>query len=239
MKKLGMLITIFSIFVLASSGLASTADILQPAATITHNEDLVVNGMGTFNSLRVGREEEGGVTFFNGTIVNSTTTEGEDNPITFGDNVRIDGSLFRTEIGGDNALRVADTILPAATNLNDLGSSDLRFKDAYLSGNINIAGDINQSLGSKGAIKAMVRTNSDYEGRGSGCVYYWTFDNSEVTCTYSDDSFGTWSDITFEFSIKKRFWLSSEFGGYGSNITSPPTTDRISLGKGTDILIVF
>ena len=147
MKKLGMLITIFSIFVLASSGLASTADILQPAATITHNEDLVVNGMGTFNSLRVGREEEGGVTFFNGTIVNSTTTEGEDNPITFGDNVRIDGSLFRTEIGGDNASRVADTILPAATNLNDLGSSDLRFKDAYLSGNINIAGDINQSSG--------------------------------------------------------------------------------------------
>jgi len=230
MKKLSFLIAVFGIFTLAGSISATTADQLQPAATITHNEDLVVNGTGTFSSLRVGREGEGGVTFFNGTIVNSTTTEGEDNPITFGDNVRIDGSLFRTEIGGDNALRVADSILPAATNLNDLGSSDLRFKDLYLSGNLtgsvinpnNISASDSPSSGevlsynsdsefewidnssSESGIKAKVYIGTDRE-----CERYWTYDSSEISC--SVDQIGS-SDvydyyIEFEFRVDNKYWL--------------------------------
>ena len=47
-------------------------------------------------SLQVGSQGAGGVTFFNGTIINNTTdSEGADQPVTFGDNVRIDGSLQR------------------------------------------------------------------------------------------------------------------------------------------------
>ena len=52
------------------------------------------------NSLKVGVQGVGGVTFFNGTIINETTTDGANNPVTFGDNVRIDGRLYRGATSG-------------------------------------------------------------------------------------------------------------------------------------------
>lgn len=55
---------------------------------------------GVFDSLTVGKQGVGGVTFFNGTIVNSTTENGNDNPVTFGDNVRIDGRVYRGATSG-------------------------------------------------------------------------------------------------------------------------------------------
>ncbi len=55
----------------------------------------------TADWLRVGTQGEGGVTFFNGTIVNETTGENDaDNPVTFGDNVRIDGRVYRGATAG-------------------------------------------------------------------------------------------------------------------------------------------
>ena len=54
----------------------------------------VINDTLQVSSLRVGLQGIGGVTFFNGTIVNETTTDGADNPVTFGDNVRIDGRVY-------------------------------------------------------------------------------------------------------------------------------------------------
>ncbi|MBU1148552.1 hypothetical protein KKI23_00510 [Patescibacteria group bacterium] len=60
-----------------------------------------VQGTMLFDSIKVGRQGEGGVTFFNGTIINNTTGEGEaDMPVTFGDNVRIDGRVFRGATAG-------------------------------------------------------------------------------------------------------------------------------------------
>lgn len=53
--------------------------------------------------IRIGSQGTGGVTFFNGTIVNETTREGKDNPVTFGDNVRIDGVVFRGETPGKSS----------------------------------------------------------------------------------------------------------------------------------------
>ena len=82
-------------------------------------------GSLSVDSLHVGSQGVGGVTYFNGTIVNSTTTNNLDNPVTFGDNVRIDGRVYRGSVAGpgdtqpfivnDNAqidgrLTVADTI---------------------------------------------------------------------------------------------------------------------------------
>ncbi|MBU1119485.1 hypothetical protein KKH43_06410, partial [Patescibacteria group bacterium] len=55
---------------------------------------------GRFDSVYIGKQGTGGVTFFNGTIVNSTTNDGVDNPVTFGDNVRIDGEIWRGEQSG-------------------------------------------------------------------------------------------------------------------------------------------
>ncbi|MFH1598529.1 MAG: hypothetical protein ABIB97_05725 [Patescibacteria group bacterium] len=72
-------------------------------------------GEGTvpFDSIRIGQQGVGGVTFFNGTIVNETTAAGDaDNPVTFGDNVRIDGRVFRGATAG-----TADT-MPFIVNDN-------------------------------------------------------------------------------------------------------------------------
>lgn len=62
----------------------------------------VVKAAGmTADWLRVGAQGEGGVTFFNGTIINETTGEGgANNPVTFGDNVRIDGRVYRGATAG-------------------------------------------------------------------------------------------------------------------------------------------
>ncbi len=95
---LGLLATIGSASAATLSGIdqaTSTISQLQPASSITYNEELVVNNTGRFNSVYIGKQGTGGVTFFNGTIVNSTTNDGVDNPVTFGDNVRIDGRVFR------------------------------------------------------------------------------------------------------------------------------------------------
>lgn len=119
---------------------ASSTEILQPASTITYNEQLVVNNTGRFNSVYIGKQGMGGVTFFNGTIINRTTGTGNsDNPVTFGDNVRIDGELFRTEIGGNNPIKIADTLRPQTTATYDLGTEANQFRNAYFSGNVTVA----------------------------------------------------------------------------------------------------
>jgi len=60
-----------------------------------------VDGTVIVDSLKVGAQSVGGVTFFNGTIVNDTTdSTGADNPVTFGDNVRIDGRVYRGATAG-------------------------------------------------------------------------------------------------------------------------------------------
>jgi hypothetical protein len=142
MKKLGILIAVFGVFALAGIASASTtADALQPASTITYSEELVVNATGRFDSVYIGKQDKGGVTFFNGTIVNSTTGEDEaNNPVTFGDNVRIDGELFRTEVGGDDPIKLADTIRPQTTATYDLGTKSNQFRNAYFSGTITTTG---------------------------------------------------------------------------------------------------
>lgn len=74
----------------------------------------VVKAAGmTADWLRVGTQGEGGVTYFNGTIINETTGDNDaDNPVTFGDNVRIDGRVYRGATAG-----TADT-LPFIVNDN-------------------------------------------------------------------------------------------------------------------------
>jgi len=145
---------------------AATTDALQPADTITYNEDLIVNGTGRFDSIYIGKQSTGGVTFFNGTIVNNTTGDNSsDNPVTFGDNVRIDGSIQRgaagindgkpVKIGDDfrvdgviwggpnkgnvadgQSLVYADSMRPAMDDINDFGSSSYRWKNGYYSGTL-------------------------------------------------------------------------------------------------------
>jgi len=61
--------------VLAAS--ASPADTLQPASTVTYNEEVIVNDTLKANSAYIGSTTAGvgGVTFFNGSIVNNAVDE--------------------------------------------------------------------------------------------------------------------------------------------------------------------
>lgn len=156
--------TIFSSLVIGVLFLFSTP-FISFAAT-THNITSTLGGVagdffeieGTLivDSIKVGKQGVGGVTFFNGTIVNSTTDEnGNDNPITFGDNVRIDGSLYRTEPGGDNPMKIEDTIIPATKNTYSLGTSSNTFKDAFFSGTVTLG-----ALSGAGIISTEHITNS-------------------------------------------------------------------------------
>ena len=116
-KLFGILLVVFGVFIALGSVSASHADLLQPAETVTYEEDVTVNGTLRTNSAYVGSTAAGvgGVTFFNGTIVNaSVNEEGEDVlPVTFGDDVRIDGTIYRGETAGpgDNSpLKVNDDV---------------------------------------------------------------------------------------------------------------------------------
>ncbi|MFH1367026.1 MAG: polymer-forming cytoskeletal protein [Patescibacteria group bacterium] len=113
MKKiLSVIITIF-VSVLIASGVvyAATRNITATLGGAS-GDTFQLSGVMTVNSLKVGAQGTGGVTFFNGSIVNNTTTAGLDNPVTFGDNVRIDGRIYRGAIAG-----TSDT-LPVIINDN-------------------------------------------------------------------------------------------------------------------------
>ena len=120
----------------------------------------VANAIQTFDdaifvpSLHVGSQGEGGVTFFNGTIINNTTdTNGNGVPVTFGDDVRIDGAIFRTEVGGANPLKISDSLRPSSDNTYSFGESDFAFKDGYFDGTLTVANLAVSALSGDGVIQ--------------------------------------------------------------------------------------
>lgn len=128
----------------SGSALANDVETLQPAFAITYNDELVVNNTARFDSIYVGKQGVGGVTFFNGTIINNTTNvdTGADMPVTFGDNVRIDGYLFGGHSLGyadDNkALKIGDNVYPGLDNMNDFGKSTHRWRNAHFAGDVTV-----------------------------------------------------------------------------------------------------
>ena len=92
-NKITILVLVFG-FAFATFGVAY--------ATTDWNDDNMFNGTVNWfkNGIRIGQQGSGGVTFFNGTIVNETTNNDADNPVAFGDNVRIDGEIWRGETAG-------------------------------------------------------------------------------------------------------------------------------------------
>lgn len=123
-KLLRMLTIMLGVFLFAGVAAASDADVLQPASATTN-----------LDSLRVGVAGQGGVTFFNGTVIN----EG-DNPFTVGDNMRVDREIWRIQKGGD-PLKISDNVIPTLTNANDFGTAANRWKSVYAK-NINLSGDL-------------------------------------------------------------------------------------------------
>lgn len=106
------------------------------AATPAGNDTSLLNkGTVEVDSIKVGKQGVGGVTFFNGSIVNSTTTNGVGNPITIADDARIDGRVWR----GDNAGGGLGDSKPFIIN-----------DDAQVAGSLEVGGkDIFAEIGTK------------------------------------------------------------------------------------------
>jgi len=98
-----------TILVVIVASIALTAGIVRAASEYNITRTLggasgdyfTLDGTLSVGALKVGAQSVGGVTFFNGSIVNNTTNvAGADNPVTFGDNVRIDGRVWRGATAG-------------------------------------------------------------------------------------------------------------------------------------------
>ncbi|MFH2105418.1 MAG: hypothetical protein ABII72_04270 [Parcubacteria group bacterium] len=191
MKNLicGILGVVVGVLAVATLAAAAPADQVQPAAIIQYSEPveitgtLTVSGAGYLSSVHIGSTEAGvgGVTYFNGTIVNaSTDDDGEDVvPVTFGDDVRIDGEIYRTETGGDNPLKIGDSLRPTTDATYSLGTSAFQFADAYLSGTLTAATVTADTVSyssaqtrywSVGASELIPGDEADTYSKGSGCL---------------------------------------------------------------------
>ncbi len=105
--------------------------------------------------IKIGEQGTGGVTYYNGTIVNNTTdTSGNDNPVTVGDKLRVDDLLYRMEVGGTYPLKIADSMVPYRDATYSLGTTTYKWKDLYLSGQAT------QSRSSFGLAKAAATIDS-------------------------------------------------------------------------------
>ncbi len=88
---------------IATSTLITTLAVVgvtYAATPASNNTSLLNQGTVEVDSLKVGKQGSGGVTFFNGSIINNTTNNGAGVPITFADDVRIDGRTWRGETRG-------------------------------------------------------------------------------------------------------------------------------------------
>ena len=185
MKKL-LAMSLALVGTLALAGIASAAtpaDTLQPATTITYNEELIVNNTIRVNSAYIGSTEAGvgGVTFFNGTMINNSVDEDGNStiPLTIGDDLRVDGEIYRTERGGaDSPLKVSDTIIPTMDNTNDFGSSSNQWKDGYFAGALAVG-----SLSGTGIVSSANLADSAVTGAkiASGAVGPSDLANDAVT----------------------------------------------------------
>ncbi|NQU99953.1 MAG: hypothetical protein HQ538_04395 [Parcubacteria group bacterium] len=232
MKKFILLFSVFGLFALVGSVSASTANIIQPAEDVTYNENIIVTSDYSITAEGPGYFQGGlhidSVTFFNGTAVNnSTTDDGEDIPFTIGDNARIDGEIFRTEVGGDNPIKLADSIKPQTTAIYDLGTSSNRFRNIYLEGNITTNGGIDITSEdvtiTNGGLSI---TNGNLIG--AGIVSSENIMNNSIT----GDDISTSADLSVEnigySSAQTRYWSIS---GNSFLPIDDSTTYTINLNK--------
>jgi len=235
MTKLLSLLTILGTLSLINTASASTTSDLQPALEIVYNEDLTVHGTGRFDSAYIGKTTgEGGVTFFNGTMINAS--EG-DVPLTMGDDLRVDGMIWRGPSRGTNddmGLKFADSLWPALDNANDIGTSELQFKDGYFTGNLHV-GDIqgNDIINTNEIATTNDPTaNQLLSYNGEGLEWITVGDITSVTAGAGlDDGGTTSSDITLRVA---NDGITSEMIVDGT-ITRDDLSTDITIGDITSV----
>lgn len=137
-KRIISIIATVIVSVLIGSGIVYAASLRNITATLggAAGDYFNLNGILMVSTLKVGSQGLGGVTFFNGSIVNSTTTGGVDNPVTFADNVRIDGRIYRgaTAGPGDTMPFIVNDDLEIKGNLTLISGKTLNLSGVSISG---------------------------------------------------------------------------------------------------------
>ncbi|MFA6272329.1 MAG: hypothetical protein WC693_04480 [Patescibacteria group bacterium] len=142
MKRSFMTALVIVVSTLVTAGIVYAATTRNITATLggVSGDTFDLDGTMMTDSLKVGAQGVGGVTFFNGTIINNTTTSGADNPVTFGDNVRIDGRVYRGAIAGtsDSMPFIVNDNLQVAGSLtiDSLASDNVITSDNIVDGTI-------------------------------------------------------------------------------------------------------
>ncbi|NQV12684.1 MAG: hypothetical protein HQ530_00070 [Parcubacteria group bacterium] len=165
--KLLISLGVFAVMIaVANSALASDAEALQPASSADRPASATkVGDVGRYideyssymqlstalhssetmhlPDVHIGSTDAnaGGVTYFNGTIRNIALDEngGDTIPVTFGDDLRIDGAIWRGTSKGtadDMPVKIADSVVPALTNTNDFGSTSFLWQDGFFNGTV-------------------------------------------------------------------------------------------------------
>ncbi|MBU0597434.1 hypothetical protein KKF61_00370 [Patescibacteria group bacterium] len=169
----------------------------------------------TADWLKVGTQGEGGVTFFNGTIINETTGDNDaNNPVTFGDNVRIDGRVYRGATAG-----ISDT-LPFIVNDNMEVTGTLAVGNVTATGftGSGIISSDNLASSAVTSVKIADGTVVTADLADNAVTQGVEDNNPTVTTTLSGTSYDTAAEISITTGDSPVFCM---FSGYG-------TTDAIN-----------
>ncbi len=237
MKKYGKILLVaglvvaFAVAGVAATGVGMAAD----APTLDGNQswtgDNDFTGTGNwFKDIAIGSTVVGvgGTTGFNGTMYNgSVDADGDDIAVTVGDNMRVDGYFFRTQVGGDDPLKFADTLRPESTDY-DLGTSSMMWGDMYLSGTAYVNGNVTQDRGDVGTVKSLASVGSD----GTIARSVENVDDASTTVTVTRNSAGNYT-VDFGFQVSDRYiQLTAVSDGvtfYHANYAAGAATDQITV----------
>ncbi|GEM_PF-2783063 len=219
------------------------------AATIGDSTTFLGNTsfLGVINNfnkgLRVGTKTGGGVAFLNGTLINDAVRDGENLPVTIGDDLRVDGTLFRIEAGGSNPLKIADTIMPDQDSAYEIGTSSQQFSNAYFSGTVYAGGLEGTGIIGTGNLADEAVTGDKVASDGS-VVKSVTGDNTiEVTnqnngnyrlalkTSCSNNQILKWNSTT------SRWTCADDSGGGGDGNTLDEAYDEGGSGAGREITV--
>jgi hypothetical protein len=161
-------------------------------ASIVMTAGIVKAAGMTADWLRVGTQGEGGVTYFNSTIINDTTGDNDaNNPVTFGDNVRIDGRVYRGATAG-----TADT-LPFIVNDNMEVTGTLGVTGILTVGGLSGTGIVSSDNIADGVVVAAdLASNSITSAKITDSTIVAT-DIAAGAVTQTGEASGTETQITF------------------------------------------
>ncbi|MFH2105055.1 MAG: hypothetical protein ABII72_02345 [Parcubacteria group bacterium] len=219
---------------------AFSTETLQPASTIAYSEPVTISETLTVakpgyfrQGVHIGSTEAdvGGVTYFNGTIVNAALDSSGDStiPVTFGDDVRIDGEIYRTETGGDSPLKLADTMMPAVNNTYNLGTSSSEWKDGYFAGTVNVG-----ALGGSGIVSSANITDGAVATAdiASGAITQTAESSGNVTATQSTIKTGTSYDVADTVTITTG--ASTLFCMYSNLVSTDAVSQTVNMALYVD-----